>query len=69
MSMHGFPLVLNTVTIKQAGLEEKFRLTAEAGFEGLELWDHEIGSDPAAVCATAHKTAQHVLAKAACQGR
>jgi 2-keto-myo-inositol isomerase len=44
--MRASSLVLNTITIKQASLEEKFRLAAEAGFAGLELWDHEIEADP-----------------------
>ena len=44
--MRASSLVLNTITIKQASLEEKFRLAAEAGFGGLELWDHEIEADP-----------------------
>ena len=45
MSMHASSLVLNTITVKQASLEEKYRLAAEAGFGGLELWNHEIGDD------------------------
>lgn len=41
-------LSLNTITIKNAGLEEKFRLAATAGFEGLELWGQEVDDDPTA---------------------
>ena len=62
MSMHGFPLVLNTVTIKQASLEEKYRLAAEAGFGGLELWDHEIGTDPGSQERTRALAARYRLA-------
>jgi len=36
-------LYLNTMTIKQAAsLEEKFRLAKSCGYQGLELWMHEV---------------------------
>ncbi len=35
-------LSLNTITIKRATLADKFRLTAEAGFQGIELWGYEV---------------------------
>ena len=41
-------LSLDTITIRNAGLKDKFRLTAEAGFEGIELWGYEIDDDPTA---------------------
>lgn len=42
-------LSLNTITIRHASLEDKFRLAAEAGFRGIELWGYEIDeSVPAA---------------------
>jgi sugar phosphate isomerase/epimerase len=60
--MHAFSLVLNTVTIKQASLEEKYRLAAEAGFAGLELWDHEIEADPGGELRTRALAARYRLA-------
>jgi len=39
-------LALDTITIRQAGLEDKFRLAAAAGFQGLELWHDEIAPSP-----------------------
>ena len=41
-------LSLDTIAIRNARLEDKFRLTAEAGFEGIELWGYEIDDDPTA---------------------
>lgn len=36
-------LYLNTITIKQASsLKEKFRLAKSCGYQGLELWMHEV---------------------------
>ncbi|MBM4048301.1 MAG: sugar phosphate isomerase/epimerase [Planctomycetes bacterium] len=37
-----FRLALNTVTIKPATLDEKVAATAEAGYEGIGLWNHEV---------------------------
>ena len=37
-----FKLCLNTSTIRPQPLLEKIRLTAEAGFEGIELWINDI---------------------------
>ena len=41
-----WPLVMNSSTIRPASLEEKLKVTAEAGWDGIELWindleDHE----------------------------
>ncbi|MFQ5973661.1 MAG: sugar phosphate isomerase/epimerase family protein [Alphaproteobacteria bacterium] len=41
-------LSLDTITIKGAALEEKFRLAAQAGFTGLELWGREVDGHPSA---------------------
>ena len=35
-------ICLNTITIKQATLEEKIRVTADAGYKGIGLWVNEI---------------------------
>lgn len=40
-------LLLDTVTIRQASLDQKFRHAAHAGFHGLELWADDIGPGPA----------------------
>lgn len=40
-------LLLDTVTIRQASLDQKFQFAAQAGFRGLELWADDIGPDPA----------------------
>lgn len=37
-----WPLVLNTSTIRPASLEEKIRVTAEAGWDGIEPWIDEL---------------------------
>lgn len=37
-----FRLALNTVTIKPATLDEKLAATAEAGYDGIGLWNHEV---------------------------
>lgn len=37
-----WPLVLNTSTIRPASLEEKIRVTAEAGWDGIEPWINEL---------------------------
>ena len=37
-----FKLCLNTSTIRPQRLLEKIRLTAEAGFAGIELWLNDI---------------------------
>lgn len=39
-------LVLDTVTIRQASLEDKFRLARAAGYDGLELWGDELDEVP-----------------------
>ena len=39
--MTAIPLQLNTITIKDASLAEKFSLAAACGFGGLEMWAHE----------------------------
>lgn len=39
-----WPLVLNTSTIRPASLEEKIRVTAEAGWDGIEPWIDELGN-------------------------
>jgi sugar phosphate isomerase/epimerase len=41
-------LSLNTITIRHASLEDKFRLAAETGFQGLELWGYEVDQDVSA---------------------
>lgn len=35
-------IAMNTSTIRPAGLEEKIRVTAEAGYDGIELWDGDL---------------------------
>lgn len=35
-------LLLNTVTIRQASLEDRFRIAAASGYDGLELWGDEL---------------------------
>ncbi|HOC70800.1 MAG: Inosose isomerase [Candidatus Hydrogenedentes bacterium ADurb.Bin101] len=37
-----WPLVMNTSTIRPASLEDKLRVTAEAGWDGIELWINEL---------------------------
>lgn len=37
-----FQLCLNASTIRPTGLEEKIRIAAEAGYQGIELWHREI---------------------------
>ncbi|HDP36175.1 MAG TPA: sugar phosphate isomerase/epimerase [Candidatus Hydrogenedentes bacterium] len=37
-----WPLVINTSTIRPASLEEKLRVTADAGWDGIELWINEL---------------------------
>ncbi|HOH31701.1 MAG TPA: sugar phosphate isomerase/epimerase [Candidatus Hydrogenedentes bacterium] len=37
-----WPLVLNTSTIRPASLEDKLRVTAEAGWDGIEPWINEL---------------------------
>lgn len=37
-----WPLVLNTSTIRPASLEDKLRVTAAAGWDGIELWINEL---------------------------
>jgi len=39
---HGWPLALNTSTIRPASLEEKLRVAAEAGYDAVELWINEL---------------------------
>ncbi|HQB04145.1 MAG TPA: twin-arginine translocation signal domain-containing protein, partial [Candidatus Hydrogenedentes bacterium] len=39
-----WPLVLNTSTIRPASLEEKIRVTAEAGWDGIEPWINELNA-------------------------
>ena len=36
------PIFLNTATIKNASLAEKVSLARQCGFDGLEMWVHEI---------------------------
>ena len=40
-------LLLDTVTNRQATLDQKFRCAAQAGFRGLELWADDIGPSSA----------------------
>jgi sugar phosphate isomerase/epimerase len=35
-------LSIDTITIRNADLESKFRLASEAGFRGIELWGYEV---------------------------
>ncbi len=37
-----WPLVMNTSTIRPASLEDKLRVTAAAGWDGIELWINEL---------------------------
>lgn len=37
-----WPLVLNSSTIRPASLEDKLRVTAAAGWDGIELWINEL---------------------------
>jgi len=37
-----WPLCLNTSTIRPASLEDKIRVAAEAGYDGIELWINEL---------------------------
>lgn len=39
-----WPLTLNTSTIRPASLEDKLRVTANAGWDGIELWINELES-------------------------
>ena len=54
-------LFLNTVTIKQAALEDRFRLASRAGFAGLELWTHEIDGGTEQVDKIARLSTQYQL--------
>ena len=37
-----WPLVMNSSTIRPTGLEDKLRVTAEAGWDGIELWINDL---------------------------
>lgn len=37
-----WPLVMNSSTIRPASLEEKLKVTAEAGWDGIELWINDL---------------------------
>lgn len=41
-SVSPWPLVMNSSTIRPASLEEKLKVTAEAGWDGIELWINDL---------------------------
>jgi 2-keto-myo-inositol isomerase len=52
-------LLLNTVTIRQAPLAERFRLAASSGYEGLEIWGDELDEVADGVAYVRTLAAQH----------
>lgn len=56
-----YRLSIDTITIRNATLEEKFSLAASVGFQGIELWGAEIDDDDATLAHASELARAHNL--------